>query len=241
MKKIRLAASGDLHIQDKSEDLFKPAFRNINSQADFFALTGDITASGKLNEVQVLIHELRPIKIPIVTVLGNHEFHNQKQQRVKEMLSEQGIHVLDGNCVEFNVDGQTIGFCGSKGFLSGYDKRAIPDFGEQSLRLVVDELNHEVHKMREGLKSLSTDIKVLLMHYSPTRETIKGEHPEIYAFMGSHVLGMPADEFGVDLILHGHAHYGIEKGFTEGGTPVRNVCIPVIKKPFVVYELPLDK
>jgi len=239
MKKIRLAAAGDLHIHEKSEDLFKPAFRNLHEQADIFALAGDLTASGALKEVRVLLHELKPVKIPIVAVLGNHEFHNRKQEKIRQILLEEGIHLLDGGCVQFEIKGLSVGFSGAKGFLAGFDKRAIPDFGEQSLRVLVDELFHEMHKMRNGLRNLQTDIKVLLMHYSPTRDTIKGEHPEIYAFLGSHVLGLPADEFGVDLVLHGHCHYGVEQGFTEGGTPVRNVCVPVLKKPYTIYELPL--
>lgn len=241
MEKLRIAASGDLHIHEKSEDLFKPAFRNIHEEADILALAGDLTASGRLTEVRVLLHELRVVKIPIVAVLGNHEFHNRKQDQIKQILLDEGIHILDGNCVQFEIDGTTLGFSGSKGFLAGYDKRSIPDFGEQSLRVLVDELFHEMEKMRQGLKGLSTDIKVLLMHYSPCRDTIKGEHPEIYAFLGSHVLGLPADEFEVDVVLHGHSHYGVEEGFTEGGTPVRNVCVPVLKKPYAIYELPFKR
>jgi Icc-related predicted phosphoesterase len=240
MKKVRLAASGDLHIHETSEDLFKPAFKDLHNQADILALAGDLTASGQLKEVRTLLHELRSVKIPIVAVLGNHEFHNRKQDKIKKILLEEGIHVLDGGYVQFELNGLTIGFSGAKGFLAGFDKRAIPDFGEESLRLLVDELFHEMNKMRDGLKQLKTDIKVLLMHYSPTRDTLKGEHPEIYAFLGSHVLGLPADEFNADLILHGHCHYGVEKGFSEGGTPVRNVCVPVLKKPYTVYDLPLS-
>lgn len=241
MQKIKLAASADLHVHEKSEDLFKPAFRNLNNQADILAIAGDLTASGDLKEIKVLLHELRPVKIPIVVVLGNHEFHNRKQEEIKNILRQEGIHVLDGDSVQFEINGLTVGFSGAKGFLAGYDKRAIPNFGEQSLRLLVDELFHEANKMRQGLKNLKSDIKVLIMHYSPTRDTIKGEHREIYAFLGSHVLGMPADEFGADLILHGHCHYGIETGFTEGGTPVRNVCVPVLKKPYTIYELPFER
>lgn len=240
MKKIRLAATGDLHIHEKSEDLFKPAFRDLNDQADILALAGDLTATGTIDQVEVLVNELSPVQIPIVAVLGNHEFHSHKQLQIKQILLNQGIHVLDGNCVTFEVAGTSIGFSGAKGFLAGYGKQAIPDFGEQSLKLLVDELYLEMHKMKRGLKRLDTDIKVLLMHYSPTKSTIKGEHPEIYAFLGSHVLAIPADDFGVDVVIHGHSHYGVEEGLTMGGTPVRNVCIPVLKKPYAVYELPFD-
>ncbi|TET53815.1 MAG: metallophosphoesterase, partial [Actinobacteria bacterium] len=156
MKKIRLAASSDLHIQEKSRDLLKPAFKDLNEKADIFAITGDFTASGKLKEIQVLLHELRPIKIPIVAVLGNHEYHNQRQEKSKQILHDEGIHILDGNCVTFEINSLSIGFSGSKGFLSGYDKRAIPDFGEQSLKLIVDELLNEKEKMMSGMKNHKT-------------------------------------------------------------------------------------
>jgi len=63
---------------------------------------------------------------------------------------------------------------------------------------------------------------------------------EIYPFLGSYLLGEAIDGAGADLILHGHAHRGMERGVTLGGIPVRNVARPVIQRAYNVYCLSSD-
>jgi hypothetical protein len=46
-----------------------------------------------------------------------------------------------------------------------------------------------------------------------------------------------ADRHRVDLVLHGHAHRGTERGRTPGGIPVRNVAQAVIQQGYAVYTL----
>ena len=81
------------------------------------------------------------------------------------------------------------------------------------------------------------DVTVALMHYAPVDETLVGEPPEIWPFLGNYLLGQAVDEAGADLAVHGHAHAGTEKGTTDGGRRVRNVALPVIRAPYAVYDL----
>jgi Icc-related predicted phosphoesterase len=92
-------------------------------------------------------------------------------------------------------------------------------------------------KLRENLQELKTDHRIALVHYSPVEATLEGERREIFPFLGSYLLAQAIDSAGADLILHGHAHLGQEKGATARGIPVRNVAFPVIKRPFAVYQL----
>ena len=82
-----------------------------------------------------------------------------------------------------------------------------------------------------------TDVRVALLHYSPVRDTLHGEPSEIYPFLGSYLLAEAVDNVGADLVLHGHAHHGREKGVTPAGIPVRNVAQPVIRHAYSVYTL----
>jgi Icc-related predicted phosphoesterase len=74
-----------------------------------------------------------------------------------------------------------------------------------------------------------------LLHYAPIRATIDGEPREIFPWLGSSLLCEAIDRAGVDLVLHGHAHHGVERGVTPRGIPVRNVAQPVIGCAYRVY------
>jgi Icc-related predicted phosphoesterase len=95
-------------------------------------------------------------------------------------------------------------------------------------------------RLREALSKLETGHRIALMHYAPVESTIRGERLEIYPFLGSYLLGEAVDAVGADLILHGHAHRGTERGVTPGGIPVRDVARPVIQRAYNVYCLGSD-
>jgi Icc-related predicted phosphoesterase len=90
-------------------------------------------------------------------------------------------------------------------------------------------------RLRVCLEDLDADLRVALLHYAPTRDTLEGEPPEIYPFLGSYLLAEVIDAGGVAVAIHGHAHRGREHGTTDGGVPVRNVAEPVIGVPYRVY------
>jgi Icc-related predicted phosphoesterase len=92
--------------------------------------------------------------------------------------------------------------------------------------------------LADSLSALDTDVKVALTHYSPIKETVLGETPEIFAFLGSYRLSQAIDAGRVDLALHGHAHHGKEKGITASGIPVRNVAMPLLRRPYALFHLP---
>jgi Icc-related predicted phosphoesterase len=73
----------------------------------------------------------------------------------------------------------------------------------------------------------------VVLHFSPIAETLAGEPPEIFPFLGSSRLAETIDRFdGVSLALHGHAHKGAHEGKTPRGVPVFNVAQPLLKQQF---------
>ncbi|MDI6715333.1 MAG: metallophosphoesterase [Actinomycetota bacterium] len=237
---VRVAAVGDVHtpLERSAAQSLKVGFTNINKKADILAIAGDLTAHGLAEEAETLIYVLEDVKIPIVCVLGNHDYHNFQENDIKRVLEKGDIVVLDGNSTVIEVDGYKVGFAGTKGFGGGFGLRALPDFGEEIFRKMYREGMSEAEKIGRGLQSLEADFKIVLLHYSPIKETLYGEPPEVYAFLGASIMAGPIDKYGANLVLHGHAHYGTEKGMTSGGVPVRNVAMSTMGRPYMVYTLP---
>lgn len=234
---VRIAAVGDVHAQRGAAPTLKAGFANINAKADILAIAGDLTAHGLAEEAEVLAGILEHVSIPIVVVLGNHDYHQHQQNNIKRILSDSGMNVLDGETIVIEAGGFKVGFIGTKGFGGGFGIRALPDFGEEIFRIMYKEGVREAKKIRRGLETVEADFRVVLLHYSPIKETLHGEPPEVYAFLGASIMAEPINKLGADLVIHGHAHYGTEKGMTPSGVPVRNVAMPMMGRPYTVYPL----
>lgn len=234
---FRLAAVGDLHCSATNAGSYRYTFEELNEGADILVLCGDLTRRGKIAEMEVVIENLAEVKIPIVAVLGNHDYHEKNHHHFKNMLDQVGVTVLDGDTAEFRFGSHSVGFAGTKGFAGGFGLRALPDFGEELWRFFYQETIAEAEKLRKPLKELKTDIKIAITHYAPIMATVTGEDPQIYGFLGSSELAKAIDDGAADLAIHSHAHFGQEAGFTPGGVPVRNVSEPLIGRSYATFEL----
>jgi Icc-related predicted phosphoesterase len=224
---IRLAAIGDLHVGETAQHPYREVFARISRQADVLALCGDLTNFGKTPEVEILAEDLQACSIPAVGVLGNHDFECGQPKEVARILKEAGVKVLDGEAVEI----QGVGFAGGKGFIGGYGRNMLTPFGEPEIKAFVQASVDENLKLESSLRMLKTDRTVVVLHYSPIPDTLVGEPPEIFPFMGSARMGETIDRFdGVRLVLHGHAHSGAYEGRTPRGAPVYNVARPVLAR-----------
>ena len=234
---IRIAAVGDLHYGTGSRDLLRPSLQHLPDRADLLLLAGDLTRCGGAEEVRVLAEELRGMPIPVVAVLGNHDYQTNHEDDVRRVLEGVGVTVLEGEAVTLDIDGARIGIAGTKGFGGGFRGAHASDFGEPEMKAFVGHTKKLSDRLEQTLMDLDADLRVALLHYSPIETTLEGERLEIYPFLGSYLLAQAVDNAGADLILHGHAHHGTEKGRTPAGIPVRNVAQPVIRHAYNVYTL----
>ena len=122
-----------------------------------------------------------------------------------------------------------------KGFGGGFAGASGAEFGEPEMKAFIRHTKERSEALGSALASLRTDVRVALMHYAPIRETLQGEPPEIFPFLGSYLLAEAVDRSGADLVIHGHAHRGTEHGVTPGGVNVRNVAQTVIRQAYAVY------
>ncbi len=241
--KVRIAAIADLHYQRTSHGVLTDLFAHIARSADVLLICGDLVHLGLPEETEILTKELAVVKLPIIAVLGNHEFESNKQDEVKKILVEAGIVLLDGTAREF----YGIGFAGVKGFAGGFGRHSLEPWGEQSIKDFVKETVRESLKLESALASLRTSRLVALLHYAPIRATVEGEPPEILPFLGSSRLEEPLNRYGVTAAFHGHAHRGQPEGKTREGTPVYNVALRVLEKnfpnrpPFRLFEIASEK
>lgn len=238
---VRIAAVGDLHCPRFPISVWQPIFTHVATRADVLLLCGDLTDHGSEDEARLLAKELAAAKIPIVGVLGNHDYEAGKPEMVTSVLRDAGVHMLDGDSVE--IDG--VGFAGVKGFAGGFGERALQPWGEPSIKAFVHEAVGEALKLETALAKLRTPLRVAVLHYSPVHSTLDGEPPEIYPFLGSSRLEEPLNRYPVAAVFHGHAHRGRLEGRMRDGAPVYNVALPLLqamapdKPPVTIVELVL--
>ena len=232
---LRLAAVGDLHVGADSVGQLREGFARLADEADVLLLAGDLTKRGELTEVDVLAGELRDLPVPIVAVLGNHDHESDQQRALTQRLLDVGVRVLEGSATVFEIGGTRLGVAGGKGFGGGFAGASATAFGEREMKVFANAAMLSAAAMESALSSLDTSLRVLLTHYAPIRGTLHGESPELYPLLGSYLFAELADRCGVDLLVHGHAHGGTEKGATPRGIPVRNVAQPVLRRPYAVY------
>ncbi len=232
-----IAAVADVHCHEHMRGQLAEVFRDVSDRAGALVLAGDLTASGQLSEARELLRELRPVTIPIVAVLGNHDFEHQQQEQIYDLLKSNGIHVLDGEAVQLQIDGESVGFAGAKGFAGGFGRYLLTGFGEEMIKSFVLEGIVEVEKLERALAQLHSDRRVVVLHYAPIRETLMGEPLELYPFLGNSELSRPIDNFGAEVVFHGHSHYGSVFGHTKAGIPVFNVAQTLVVT-YHLFELP---
>ncbi len=242
--KLRVAAVADIHYGRNSQGKLQALFTEIAHSADVVLLCGDLTDYGLAEEAQILAKDLAAMAqiIPMLGVLGNHDFESGQQAQVRQILIDAGVQMLDGETCEVNG----VGFAGVKGFGGGFDRYMVTPWGEEAMKVFVREAVEEALKLETALAKLVTRQRVAVLHYAPIRATVEGESPEIFAFAGCSRLEDPLDHFHVLAAFHGHAHHGAPEGRTRGGVPVFNVAVPVLERafpdrpPYVLFEVAPD-
>jgi Icc-related predicted phosphoesterase len=239
---VRFAAVGDIHVTKDSAGSLRGFFAKASEAADALLLCGDLTDYGTAEEAHILAEELGAAAVPVVAVLGNHDFESGTPEIVCEILTKAGVRVLDGSACE--IEG--VGIAGTKGFAGGFGRGSLGSWGEPAIKMFVKETLQEAMKLESALAKLRTPRRIALLHYSPIAGTIAGEPVEIFPFLGSSRLEEPLLRYPVDAVFHGHAHRGTLEGKTINGTPVYNVAKPLLQRtragqpPFRIIELPRE-
>lgn len=239
---IRFAAVGDIHFTKDSAGSLRGFFAQASEAADVLLLCGDLTDYGTAEEAKLLADELAVVKIPIVAVLGNHDYESGTPEVVCHALTHVGVRVLDGEACE--IEG--VGIAGVKGFAGGFGRGSLGAWGEPAIKMFVREAQQEAMKLESALAKLRTPRRIALLHYSPVTGTVEGEPVEIFPFLGSSRLEEPLLRYPVDAVFHGHAHRGSLEGRTINGVPVFNVAKPLLQRarpelpPFRLHELPRE-
>ncbi|HYG38176.1 MAG TPA: metallophosphoesterase [Cytophagales bacterium] len=226
--KVRVAAVGDIHVGEGDHGKWVDYFRKISEQADVLLLCGDLTDHGYAKEAEVLCDELKSCSIPVVAVLGNHDYEKDEQEEIKRILNKENVHILDGDSIELGK----VGIAGVKGFGGGFDRHMLPKWGEKMNKSFVQEVVDESLKLDQALARLDGDNlkKIAIMHYSPISATIVGEPEQIFPFLGSSYLAEPLERRDVVAAFHGHAHIGTLSGETSKGVKVYNVSKPILMR-----------
>lgn len=242
-KKVRIAAVGDIHVRENDHGKWRDYFRDISRNADVLLLCGDLTDTGHLIEAEILAEELKSCTIPVIAVMGNHDYERDQQKAIKKTLEAEHVHILDGESVVIH----NIGFAGVKGFGGGFDKYTLSMFGESMIKKFVEETVNDALRLDRALVHLEAQFdndikKIVLLHYSPIKATVVGEPEEIFPYLGSSRLAEPLETRQVIAAFHGHAHHGTFEGKTAKGVQVYNVSKALLHKEgfeqgYFIYEV----
>ncbi len=227
---------GDLHVTEGNTAPFRDLFAEISGAADVLVLCGDLTDLGKPREAEALVECLRSCTLPVVAVLGNHDYEFGQAEAVAGIVRRAGVHLLDGQSCQIGG----VGFVGVKGFAGGFGNRMLGSFGEPAIKQFVAETVNEALSLENAMRRLAAKRVLVVLHYAPTAETVQGEPPEILPFLGCSRLAETIDRFGVSAVVHGHAHRGRYEGRTPAGRPVYNVAMQIEKptgRPYALLEL----
>src|SRR5262245_60442937 len=234
--KLKVATIGDLHVKEDKTHSFRELFAEMSQAANVLVLCGDLTDTGKPKEAEILAEDLRACSVPVIAVLGNHDYESDQADKVAEILKTAGVHLLDGHSYE--VDG--VGFVGVKGFIGGFGRRMLSAFGETTIKSLVAESLNEAMRLENAMRAVKSRRAVVVLHYAPIVGTVEGEPLEIFPFLGSSRLAETIDRFTVSAVVHGHAHRGKYEGRTPGGAPVYNVAMHIEKptgRPYALLEV----
>lgn len=236
---LRIAATGDVHYNRHSKGQHRDLFTQVSRAADVLLLCGDLTDHGLAEEAELLAEDLQHCAIPVIAVLGNHDFESGHPEVVVNTLERAKVNVLQGESIEI----QGVGFAGVCGFGGGFGRRMLNAWGEPAIKNFVQEAVDQAMHLERALARLETPQRVVVLHYAPVRDTVVGEDPEIFPFMGSTRLEGPLNRFGVSVAFHGHAHGGTHAGRTASNIPVFNVSIPLLRRdhpekpPYIIHEV----
>lgn len=240
--KIKIAAMADLHVKATERGKWAEIFKEVSKEAQIFLICGDLTDTGDETEAEVLAEELKSCRIPVITVLGNHDCEKGRNKTIRQIIQKEHVYVLDGESVIL----ENIGFAGVKGFGGGFDDHMLSMFGEEAMKGFVKEAVNESLALDRALGRLDQEYedmkKVVVLHYSPIKQTCIGEPPEIFPFLGCSRLAEPLIRRHVVAAFHGHAHRGSLEGQIAEGLKIYNVAISVLQKvgfknPYFILEV----
>jgi len=237
---MRIAAVGDIHYGVEEKGPLHAHLEQLARDADVLLVAGDLTRHGDPAEARELAADLAVLDMPKLVVLGNHDYHSDKEEEICAVLSEVGVRILEGESAVVSVNGERLGVAGIKGFGGGFPGGMVTAFGEPETKAFARHGMEAAERLGCALDELTrsgVSQRVALLHYAPIEATLVGEHEQVWPFLGNYLLAEAVDRLGADLVLHGHAHRGSAEGATARGVPVRNVAYPVINQPYLVIEL----
>ncbi|MEM4922255.1 MAG: metallophosphoesterase [Sulfolobales archaeon] len=221
----RLLAFGDVHgVQYLG--VLRASLKSIQPEGlHAILLAGDIIDRGDVSGMNMVLSELtsRFKDVPIVSVFGNDEYHEVEDYLIKNFSY---VVWLNDSLTVLRAGDITIGIVGSRGSLDRltyWQSKNMPQ-----LETVYKRRVSVLRKLLEEVSKVS-DIAILLTHYAPTYQTIKGEPEKIYPYMGCRHLEEVIREVKPDVAIHAHAHNATVTEAVIGLTRVYNVSLPARK------------
>ncbi|MBS7288855.1 MAG: metallophosphoesterase [Candidatus Freyarchaeota archaeon] len=231
---LLVAATGDFHIGMKGRFREVFTFENVEwcvrkldyFPVDVFLFCGDLSMSKRYDDnvkraVNILYSANAKYRFMVV---GNHDrWYDPSLRRV--LSAPNYLKLLDGEgCYLDDLD---LGVAGTMGW---YDYSFSPkaDVDCERRERAVKATSIELKKLEAGLRDIEgAGVKVVVMHFSPTPETVRGD--PFIGTCGSSAFMELLEAYGVDYVFHGHSH------------KCRDDCLEDVVRGVKVFNVSCDK
>jgi len=230
-----IAAGGDLHFAPATKVAgLEAEMRAAASAADLVLLAGDLTSHGHPSEAAMLAEACADVGVPVVCVLGNHDRTFDEGRAVAAALRGSGAILLDPGSHVIEVNGHRVGIAGLTGTGGGFYGSRGRTGGDRTAHRAAGAAAAELDEALRAIGHCS--VRIVLMHYSPTVDTLVGEQPRLWPALGSERLAEPIHRHRPSIVVHAHAHEGSARG-EVGGVPVVNVSASVLGRPVALFDV----
>ena len=119
----------------------------------------------------------------------------------------------------------------------GFGRRMLNAWDGPLIKQFVQRRSIRPSGWSRPLTKLQAERRVALMHYSPIRDTVRGEDPEIFPFLGSSHLEEPINRFLVSAVSStGTPITGRARARPGAGVPVHNISLPLLRKSGISFR-----
>jgi len=226
-----IAATSDIH-SPRYFDMFVKAMEELRVKPDLFLLAGDTVHKGNADEyLKVYNVFFGKIDCPIIACFGNDELGPGSRVLIENKVPD--IKFVQDESLIVDINERKVGVIGSLGCLDR------PTYWQRTnLPGIYETYKERVGTIEKILSELKADIKILLIHYTPTYKILSGEDPKVYAELGCNKLERVIIEQKPDLVITGHTHKGIKQVWLET-IPVFNVGL-LLNQNIVVIDTEKD-
>jgi predicted phosphodiesterase len=249
---LRIAGISDTHFgqvnsANPSPEEYIEHIQDMSHKADVIVHCGDFVDQGSIESAKLAATIFSESTVPIIGVLGNHDFYRDNPPLINKILEEEGgITLLNGESISINQHNTKVEYVGVTGYAARHAQKAAYNLGiteEEYLELVEQQRD----SFTQALNEVTTTNVIGITHFPPFRVQEGGmkkkNNPPVKSSFYGELFDLHKNNFRV--VFYGHSHHEIDGLHrTKNGIDLINLAAPISISmtpgiPYRIIETPL--